>query len=99
MDNLTEVITSVAFHPLHCSVIMFNFYLFPKDELEAGMPYYSFSCQPSYLAFMAREDFDFNVCIMMVCRTCPEHKNLSKTSNRKSSFKWFGELVGYDCQF
>ncbi|GJS29176.1 zinc finger, CCHC-type containing protein [Tanacetum coccineum] len=41
----------------------FNFHLFPRDELEIGMPYYSFSYQPSYLALMAREDFDFNVCI------------------------------------
>ncbi|GKD39017.1 poly(A)-specific ribonuclease PARN-like protein, partial [Tanacetum coccineum] len=41
----------------------FNFHLFPRDELEIGMPYYSFSYQPSYLTLMAREDFDFNVCI------------------------------------
>ncbi|GJY19571.1 protein kinase, ATP binding site-containing protein [Tanacetum coccineum] len=41
----------------------FNFHLFPMDELEIRMPYYSFSYQPSYLALMAREDFDFNVCI------------------------------------
>ncbi|PWA55758.1 polynucleotidyl transferase, ribonuclease H-like superfamily protein [Artemisia annua] len=41
----------------------FNFHLFPRDELKIGMPCYSFSCQPSYLASMAREDFDFNFCI------------------------------------
>nr|GEW71589.1 poly(A)-specific ribonuclease PARN-like [Tanacetum cinerariifolium] len=41
----------------------FNFHLFPRDELKIGMPCYSFSCQPSFLASMAREDFDFNVCI------------------------------------
>ncbi|KAL4572282.1 hypothetical protein LXL04_019053 [Taraxacum kok-saghyz] len=41
----------------------FNFHLFPRDELKIGMPCYSFSCQPSYLASMARDDFDFNVCI------------------------------------
>lgn len=41
----------------------FNFHLFPRDELKIGMPCYSFSCQPSYLASMAREDFDFNLCI------------------------------------
>ncbi|KAI3802016.1 hypothetical protein L1987_30138 [Smallanthus sonchifolius] len=41
----------------------FNFHLFQRDELKIGAPCYSFSCQPSYLAAMAREDFDFNVCI------------------------------------
>ncbi|CAH1433114.1 unnamed protein product [Lactuca virosa] len=41
----------------------FNFHLFPRDELKIGMPCYSFSCQPSYLASMARDDFDFNLCI------------------------------------
>ncbi|KAJ9548824.1 hypothetical protein OSB04_021367 [Centaurea solstitialis] len=41
----------------------FNFHLFPRDEHKVGMPCYSFSCQPSYLTSMAREDFDFNVCI------------------------------------
>nr|XP_043622638.1 poly(A)-specific ribonuclease PARN-like isoform X2 [Erigeron canadensis] len=41
----------------------FNFHLFPRDELKLGMPCYSFSCQPSYIASMAKEDFDFNVCI------------------------------------
>ncbi|KAI3771400.1 hypothetical protein L6452_02564 [Arctium lappa] len=41
----------------------FNFHLFPRDEHKIGMPCYSFSCQPSYLTSMAREDFDFNVCI------------------------------------
>ncbi|KAI7752849.1 hypothetical protein M8C21_023500 [Ambrosia artemisiifolia] len=41
----------------------FNFHLFQRDELKIGAPCYSFSCQPSYLASMAREDFDFNRCI------------------------------------
>ncbi|XP_071697882.1 poly(A)-specific ribonuclease PARN-like [Rutidosis leptorrhynchoides] len=41
----------------------FNFHLFPRDEFKLGMPCYSFSCQPSYLASMAKEDFDFNNCI------------------------------------
>ncbi|XP_076929036.1 poly(A)-specific ribonuclease PARN-like [Bidens hawaiensis] len=41
----------------------FNFHLFQRDELNIGTPCYSFSCQPSYLSSMAREDFDFNLCI------------------------------------
>ncbi|KAK3003306.1 hypothetical protein RJ639_018328 [Escallonia herrerae] len=41
----------------------YNFHLFPRDELKIGMPSYSFSCQSSYLSLMAREGFDFNVCI------------------------------------
>ncbi|KAM0008164.1 putative poly(A)-specific ribonuclease [Helianthus debilis subsp. tardiflorus] len=41
----------------------FNFHLFQRDELKIGSPCYSFSCQPSYLASMAHEDFDFNRCI------------------------------------
>ncbi|KAG8371668.1 hypothetical protein BUALT_Bualt13G0112200 [Buddleja alternifolia] len=41
----------------------YNFHLFPRDELKVGMPSYSFSCQSSYLASMAREGFDFNACI------------------------------------
>ncbi|KAA8550537.1 hypothetical protein F0562_002221 [Nyssa sinensis] len=41
----------------------YNFHLFPRDELKTGMPSYSFSCQSSYLSSMAREGFDFNVCI------------------------------------
>uniref|UniRef100_A0A5B7B6L9 Putative poly(A)-specific ribonuclease PARN-like n=2 Tax=Davidia involucrata TaxID=16924 RepID=A0A5B7B6L9_DAVIN len=41
----------------------YNFHLFPRDELKIGMPSYSFSCQSSYLSSMAREGFDFNVCI------------------------------------
>ncbi|CAA2956412.1 poly(A)-specific ribonuclease PARN-like [Olea europaea subsp. europaea] len=41
----------------------YNFHLFPRDELKIAMPSYSFSCQSSYLASMAREGFDFNACI------------------------------------
>ncbi|XP_057437179.1 poly(A)-specific ribonuclease PARN-like isoform X2 [Lotus japonicus] len=41
----------------------YNFLLFPRDELKMGMPAYSFSCQTSYLASMARKGFDFNACI------------------------------------
>ncbi|XP_020539351.1 poly(A)-specific ribonuclease PARN-like isoform X2 [Jatropha curcas] len=41
----------------------YNFHLFPRDELNIGMPSYSFSCQTSYLTSMAREGFDFNACI------------------------------------
>ncbi|CAA6659814.1 unnamed protein product [Spirodela intermedia] len=33
------------------------------DELNIGMPSYSFSCQTSFLSSMAREGFDFNLCI------------------------------------
>ncbi|XP_022728343.1 poly(A)-specific ribonuclease PARN-like isoform X2 [Durio zibethinus] len=41
----------------------YNFQLFPRDELNIGMPSYSFSCQTSYLTAMARQGFDFNACI------------------------------------
>ncbi|GMI70873.1 hypothetical protein like AT3G25430 [Hibiscus trionum] len=41
----------------------YNFHLFPRDELNIGMPSYSFSCQTSYLTAMARHGFDFNACI------------------------------------
>ncbi|XVF21276.1 hypothetical protein REPUB_Repub12eG0076400 [Reevesia pubescens] len=41
----------------------YNFHLFPRDELNIGMPSYSFSCQTSYLTAMAQQGFDFNGCI------------------------------------
>uniref|UniRef100_A0A6P6GG21 poly(A)-specific ribonuclease PARN-like n=1 Tax=Ziziphus jujuba TaxID=326968 RepID=A0A6P6GG21_ZIZJJ len=41
----------------------YNFLLFPRDEMNIGMPSYSFSCQTSYLTSMAQEGFDFNACI------------------------------------
>ncbi|KAJ1268618.1 hypothetical protein BS78_07G148900 [Paspalum vaginatum] len=41
----------------------YNFHLFPRDELQLGMPTYSFSCQSSYLSTMANDGFDFNICI------------------------------------
>lgn len=37
--------------------------LFPRDEMKMGMPTYSFSCQTSLLASMARQGFDFNACV------------------------------------
>ncbi|KAI4354162.1 hypothetical protein L6164_003055 [Bauhinia variegata] len=43
--------------------LLYNFLLFPRDELRMGMPSYSFSCQTSYLTSMASEGFDFNACI------------------------------------
>ncbi|KAI3969204.1 hypothetical protein MKW92_025487 [Papaver armeniacum] len=48
--------TKVVAHP-------YNFHLFPRDELNLGMPQYTFSCQTSQLAALAREGFDFNVCV------------------------------------
>ncbi|XP_027335850.1 poly(A)-specific ribonuclease PARN-like [Abrus precatorius] len=63
-------------HPLHFAVCPFsvtpsnnlvahpyNFLLFPRDELKMGMPSYSFSCQTSSLASLARQGFDFNACV------------------------------------
>ncbi|KAF3774266.1 Poly(A)-specific ribonuclease PARN-like [Nymphaea thermarum] len=41
----------------------YNFHLFPRDELNIGMPSHSFSCQVTCLTAMAREGFDFNTCI------------------------------------
>ncbi|KAF7056902.1 hypothetical protein CFC21_064270 [Triticum aestivum] len=69
---------SESFQPLHIAVCPFrlgsasgsdvvaypyNFHLFPRDELQLGMPSYSFSCQSSYFSSMARDGFDFNMCI------------------------------------
>ncbi|KAH9626936.1 hypothetical protein KSS87_003887 [Heliosperma pusillum] len=47
----------------HLTAYPFNFHLFPRDELNTGMPSYSFACQTSYLTSMARLGFDFNACI------------------------------------
>ncbi|PNY11308.1 poly(A)-specific ribonuclease PARN-like protein, partial [Trifolium pratense] len=47
----------------------YNFLLFPRDELKLGMPAYSFLCQTSQLASMARQGFDFNACIYEVTIT------------------------------
>ena len=44
-------------------ICSYNFVLFPRDELKMGMPSYSFSCQTSLLASMARRGFDFNACV------------------------------------
>ncbi|KAJ0640335.1 putative poly(A)-specific ribonuclease [Helianthus annuus] len=52
----------------------FNFHLFQRDELKIGSPCYSFSCQPSYLASMAREDFDFNRCIYDAQEAAAKHQ-------------------------
>ncbi|KAG6403515.1 hypothetical protein SASPL_135738 [Salvia splendens] len=41
----------------------YNFQLFPRHEVKAGMPSYGFLCQSSCLASMAQEGFDFNACI------------------------------------
>ncbi|XP_039854197.1 poly(A)-specific ribonuclease PARN-like isoform X2 [Panicum virgatum] len=41
----------------------YNFHIFPRDELQLGMPSYSFYCQSSYLSTMANAGFDFNMCI------------------------------------
>ncbi|KAL2336746.1 hypothetical protein Fmac_011192 [Flemingia macrophylla] len=54
---------SVA-HPNHLIIAHpYNFVLFPRDELKTGMPAYSFSCQTSLLASMARQGYDFNACV------------------------------------
>ncbi|RDY08871.1 Poly(A)-specific ribonuclease PARN-like protein, partial [Mucuna pruriens] len=50
-------------HSNHLIAHPYNFVLFPRDELKMGMPAYSFSCQTSLLASMARQGFDFNDCV------------------------------------
>ncbi|XP_020228430.1 poly(A)-specific ribonuclease PARN-like isoform X2 [Cajanus cajan] len=50
-------------HSNHLIAHPYNFVLFPRDELKMGMPAYSFSCQTSLLASMARQGFDFNACV------------------------------------
>ncbi|CAO2163233.1 unnamed protein product [Urochloa humidicola] len=51
------------FSPSTLVAYPYNFHLFPRDELQIGMPSYSFSCQSSYLSTMANDGFDFNMCI------------------------------------
>ncbi|KAF3337460.1 poly(A)-specific ribonuclease PARN-like protein [Carex littledalei] len=41
----------------------YNFHIFPREEVKMGLPSHSFSCQASYLESLAREGFDFNLCI------------------------------------
>jgi len=53
-----------------CFLCRYNFLLFPRDELKLGMPAYSFLCQTSHLATMARQGFDFNACIYEGVRFC-----------------------------
>ncbi|CAH2050485.1 unnamed protein product [Thlaspi arvense] len=73
-DNLKIFKEIVAFKT-HKEV--YNFHIFPRDELKIGMPSYSFSCQSSYLTSMAGEGFDFNGCIHdgKAYHTYPELKN------------------------
>ncbi|XP_057529445.1 poly(A)-specific ribonuclease PARN isoform X1 [Amaranthus tricolor] len=40
-----------------------NFYIFPRQELSADGPAYEFLCQTSSIDFLAKYQFDFNVCI------------------------------------
>ncbi|KAI3977808.1 hypothetical protein MKX01_040553 [Papaver californicum] len=56
LTHSTGSTTKVVAHP-------YNFHLFPREELNVGMPQYSFSCQTSQLTAMANEGFDFNVCV------------------------------------
>uniref|UniRef100_A0A0E0QJJ4 Uncharacterized protein n=1 Tax=Oryza rufipogon TaxID=4529 RepID=A0A0E0QJJ4_ORYRU len=75
---LKAKLAAESFQPLHFAICPFrvdatspstlvaypyNFHLFPRDELQLGMPAYSFSCQSSYLSSMAHSGFDFNMCI------------------------------------
>ncbi|XP_078434958.1 polynucleotidyl transferase, ribonuclease H-like superfamily protein isoform X2 [Wolffia australiana] len=54
---------SSPFAPSSSRAPRYNFHLFPRDELNVGMPSYSFSCQTSFISSMAREGIDFNRCI------------------------------------
>ncbi|XP_026389215.1 poly(A)-specific ribonuclease PARN-like isoform X2 [Papaver somniferum] len=56
LTQSTGSTTKVVAHP-------YNFHLFPRDELNLGMPQYTFSCQTSQLTALANEGFDFNVCV------------------------------------
>ncbi|KAI3894875.1 hypothetical protein MKX03_033619 [Papaver bracteatum] len=56
LSQSTVSTTKVVAHP-------YNFHLFPRDELNLGMPQYTFSCQTSQLTALASKGFDFNVCV------------------------------------
>ncbi|KAL6195168.1 hypothetical protein ACLB2K_030789 [Fragaria x ananassa] len=40
-----------------------NFYIFPRQELPVESPTYEFLCQTTSIDFLAKYQFDFNVCI------------------------------------
>ncbi|KAM0995617.1 hypothetical protein ACFX13_005773 [Malus domestica] len=40
-----------------------NFYIFPRQELPVAGPTYEFLCQTTSIDFLAKYQFDFNVCI------------------------------------
>ncbi|XP_057816544.1 poly(A)-specific ribonuclease PARN [Cryptomeria japonica] len=40
-----------------------NFYIFPRNELPANIPPFDFLCQTTSIEFLAKHNFDFNVCI------------------------------------
>ncbi|KAL4038504.1 hypothetical protein IC575_002125 [Cucumis melo] len=55
----------------------YNFHLFPRDELNIGMPSYSFSCQVSHLTSIAREDFDFGAWVYDGKPNCGQFTSVS----------------------
>ncbi|KAH9318472.1 hypothetical protein KI387_020241 [Taxus chinensis] len=40
-----------------------NFYIFPRNEFPANIPSFDFRCQTTSIEFLAKHNFDFNVCI------------------------------------
>ncbi|CAB4281832.1 unnamed protein product [Prunus armeniaca] len=40
-----------------------NFYIFPRQEISATNPAYEFLCQTTSIDFLAKYQFDFNICI------------------------------------
>lgn len=41
----------------------YNFYIFPRRELQSDGPTYEFLCQTTSINFLAKHQFDFNACI------------------------------------
>ncbi|PKA59514.1 Poly(A)-specific ribonuclease PARN-like [Apostasia shenzhenica] len=62
-ELLQFAVCPFSIHGSKVRAFPYNFHLFPRDELDIGMPSYSFSCQSSFLSSMAHEGFDFNACI------------------------------------
>ncbi|KAK4369245.1 hypothetical protein RND71_013037 [Anisodus tanguticus] len=77
--NVFNMVDEAGYWEVAGKVLVYNFHLFPRDELKIGMPSYSFSCQSSYLTSMAQEGFDFNACIYDASETASlPHKGRGK---------------------
>ncbi|KAB2616831.1 poly(A)-specific ribonuclease PARN-like [Pyrus ussuriensis x Pyrus communis] len=61
-----------------------NFYIFPRQELPLAGPPYEFLCQTTSIDFLAKYQFDFNVCI---------HEEQESVALRRLSLAYDDELL------